>query len=83
MLWSVARHEVSATDFAYAVRHHPLNYLLFMRRNDDSTDLVEEVKALKPIKLTRLTQNKYEKEYDSASKLLKFTGGTDGNSKAS
>ena len=83
MLWSVAKHSLSAVDFAHAVQHHSLRYLLFMRRHDGSTDLVEEVKTLKPIKLTRLTENKYEKEYSAASKLLKFTGGTDGNSEAS
>jgi len=80
MLWSVARHSLTATDFALAVQHHPLRYLLFLRRHNKATDLVDEVENLKPIKLTRLTKNKYEKEYSAASKLLRFTGGTDGDS---
>jgi len=81
MLWSVAKHSLTATDFALAVQHHPLRHILFMYRHDKTVDLVSEVNTLKPIKLTRLAKNKYEKEYSAASKLLKFTGGTDGDSK--
>jgi len=80
MLWSVARHKVSAADFAAEVEHHPLKHLLFMCRNDELVDLKSEVNALKPIKLTRIAKNKWEKEYVSASELLKFAGGSNGDS---
>jgi hypothetical protein len=81
MLWSVAKNSLTATDFALAILHHPLRHILFMCKHDKSVDMVSEVMTLKPIKLTRLTKNKYEKEYDAASKLLKFAGGNDGDSK--
>ncbi len=79
MLWSVAKIEPTLKDFAKAVQHHPLNYLLFMVRNCEITDLKEEVAAIKPIKLTRIAEKRWEKEYGAASRLLKFAGGsTDG-----
>jgi len=80
LLWGVARHQISAANFASTINHHPLKYLLFMRRNDPSTSLRSEVRAIKPIKLTRIAENKWEKEYVSASKLLKFAGGSNGDS---
>jgi len=82
MLWGMAKRAISAADFAAAVEHHPLKHLLFMCRNDELVNLRNEVDELKPIKLTRIAENKWEKEYDSASKLLKFAGGTDGDSEA-
>jgi hypothetical protein len=81
MLWSVAKRSVTTAEFAQAVEHHPLKYLLFLRKHGELRDWAVEVKALKPIKLTRLAENKLEKEYDAASRLLKFAGGTNGNSK--
>lgn len=83
ILWGVARHKVSAADFASTINHHPLKYILFMRRNEGAVSLRTEVNSIKPIKLTRIAENKWEKEYVSASKLLKFAGGTNGDSETS
>lgn len=80
LLWNTAHHKKNVRDFVDIVQHHPLSHILFMYKNKTTTSIRDELDDLKPIKLTRLAENKWEKEYDSASKLLKFAGGTDGDS---
>ena len=75
-LWKVAepfRNNMQA--FATTIQYHPLNYILFKVR-DLNVDIRSEVEALKPTKLERLTREKYEKEFDSAARLLKFMRGS-------
>lgn len=81
MLWSVVRHYPNMKDFGMAVQHHPLRHILFMFKNEGSGCIKTEIDKLKPLKLTRIAENKWEKEYISATQLLKFTGGTNGDSK--
>lgn len=76
MLWSAAKIETTLKDFAKAVQHHPLNYLLFMLRDDENWDIKKEVRTLKPTKLVRIAEKEWEKEYDAAFRLLKFAGGS-------
>jgi len=80
VLWNTVHHERDMRKFAEVVWHHPLNYILFMYKNNVISNMKDEIFALKPIKLTRIAKNKWEKEFDSASKLLKFAGGSDGDS---
>jgi len=90
MLYSVVKHAQSMKEFGIGVQHHPLRHILFQLRNGDITNVVDEVAKLKPIKLTRIAKNKWEKEYISASQQLnisasqqlKSLGGSDGDSKA-
>jgi len=82
MLWNAAMREKSLKDFATLVQHHPLNYLIFMRRDNPPINFGEEMRSINPGKLAGITKKRWEKEYDSASRLLKFTGDlTDGDSK--
>lgn len=77
ILWNTARrHEKDARKFAEIVQHHPLNYMLFMFRDGGIASLRQAVNDMKPIKLTRLAENKWEKEFDQAKRTLKFAGGT-------
>lgn len=76
MLWNVAKVESTLKDFAKVVQHHPLNYLLFMLRDDEDWDLKKEIRTLKPIKLTRIAEKEWEKEYGAAFRLLRFAGGS-------
>jgi len=75
MLWAVAKKEEDLKDFAGMVQHHPLNYVLFKLRNNEATDLQHEVEHLKSHKLVNLAKEKWEKEFDAASRSLKTTGG--------
>jgi len=75
MLWAIAKKEEDLKDFAGTVQHHPLNYILFKLRNNEATDLQHEVEHLKSHKLVNLAKEKWEKEFDAASRSLKTTGG--------
>lgn len=77
ILWNTAKKELNRPkEFAQVVMHHPLNYLLFMFRDGGIKSLADELQKLKPIKLTRLAQQRWEKEYDQAQQTLRFSGGT-------
>lgn len=76
-LWNSAHAEKSTKDFAEIIHHHPLNYLLFMYRDNRISNLRTQIAKLKPIKLISIIKNKRPKEFELASRLLKFTGGNE------
>jgi len=75
ILWNTAKDERRPAEFAKLVMHHPLNYLMFMFRDNAITSFKDALAELKPIKLTRLARNKWEKQFDQAERLIKFSGG--------
>ena len=76
LLWNTANRTKTLKDFAEVVQHHPLNYLLFMYKNKEITNIKDAISGIKPVKLIRFAKNKWEKEFDGAARLLKYIGGT-------
>lgn len=78
-LWNVARKEKDTAKFAALVKDHPLNYLLFMMRDNKIVTLKKGVYDLQPAKLALLTGSLHKEKFETAQKYL--TGGsTNGSS---
>lgn len=75
-LWNMARTKKDMKSFTDIVRHHPLNYIMYKLKDGRITAIREEIDSINPSRLTELVRERCEKEFESASRLLKFAGGS-------
>lgn len=77
MLWDMAKAKRrSMAEFTEIVHYHPLNYILYMLLSGAAASVTEQINALKPHKLVELTKMRERKEFEAASRLMKFAGGS-------
>lgn len=74
-LWNTGRKIEEPRKFAELVGAHPLNFLLFSRREGRIKSFSKEIDGLAPQRLVALARARFEKELTEAQRLINFEGG--------
>lgn len=74
-LWAIASRKPSMQEFAKIVQYHPLNFLLFLQRDNKIPSIKDGLDRLTPMKMYSVAKRREPREYSVAVKKLKEYGG--------